>query len=34
METSGISEAELLKMQEEMFANAREKYNAKPEDTA
>jgi hypothetical protein len=28
METSGLSDAELLRMQEEMFASAREKYNA------
>lgn len=28
METSGLSGAELARMQEEMFASAREKYNA------
>jgi hypothetical protein len=32
METSGMSEAELLRMQEEMFSAAREKYNAGPDD--
>ena len=32
METSGLSEAELLQMQEEMFATAREKYNTGPEE--
>jgi histone H3/H4 len=32
METSGLSEAELLKMQEEMFASAREKYHTGPEE--
>ena len=34
METSGLSEAELLKMQEEMFASAREKYHTGPEESA
>lgn len=33
METSGLSEAELLRMQEEMFSTAREKYQAGPEDS-
>ena len=32
METSGMSETELLRMQEEMFSKAREKYNAPVED--
>jgi hypothetical protein len=32
METSGMSEEELLRMQEEMFSAAREKYNAAPEE--
>jgi len=32
MENSGMSQDELLKMQEEMFASAREKYNPGPED--
>jgi hypothetical protein len=32
METSGLSEAELLKMQEDMFASAREKYHTGPEE--
>jgi down-regulator of transcription 1 len=32
MENSGMSQAELLKMQEEMFASAREKYNPGSED--
>ena len=27
-----MSEAELVKMQQEMFASAKEKYNAGPED--
>jgi hypothetical protein len=33
METSGLSEAELLKTQEEMFANVREKYHTGPEES-
>ena len=32
MESSGLSEAQLLKMQDELFSNAREKYNAGPHD--
>lgn len=32
METSGMSEEELLRMQEEMFSAARDKYNAGPDD--
>jgi hypothetical protein len=32
METSGMTEAELLRLQEEMFSTAREKYNAAPEE--
>jgi hypothetical protein len=33
METSGLSEAGLLKMQEEMFASAREKYHTGLEES-
>ncbi|KAL9108076.1 MAG: hypothetical protein Q9227_007051 [Pyrenula ochraceoflavens] len=32
IDLSGMSEAELVKMQQEMFASAKEKYNAGPED--
>jgi hypothetical protein len=32
METSGMSEEELLRMQEQMFSQAREKYNAAPDE--
>ncbi|KAF7509644.1 hypothetical protein GJ744_007682 [Endocarpon pusillum] len=32
METSGMSEEELLRMQEQMFSQAREKYNAVPDE--
>lgn len=34
MEMSGMTTEELLKMQEEMFASAKEKYNAAPEEGA
>jgi len=34
MEMSGMSTEELLRMQEEMFASAKEKYNAGPEESA